>query len=644
MSFLPSSPPDFTEALPYLISAREASRPTVDGGISNVISVGGIAFQLAGLPSQNIIARPKQGRVTIPVQKQQLDTSKEPGEHSLDNFWLRSQTSWHNGAGINYYEPGDISDTQYRFLDSLGVDVWKQDQITLLKRMSSQAVAAGSSYVAAAVAADGTDLLIYSAGGTLRKMTAAGVVTSYTTTNAPVSRVAVAGSKLIYGHALGIDQVDVDGTTSAVLHTQASGVVPVPYWVKSRIIASRGASLFEVTLATGVNLDTATPLYVHPNANWTWSSVTEAPSSIFAAGYGSGNTAIYRFSLMDATSGQTPKLSQAYQVAELPPGEYIQSIRSYLGKYLGVATSKGLRIGIIGANSTADDVTLGPLLFETTSPVSHLTARGSYLYAGITNGLPDGTSGLVRVDLSAPIGNSLRFPYAWDAQAGQVGAISSVATIGATDRMALGVVGLGVYVQSATDYVDSGYLTSGRIRYATVAPKAFYSLDLRADLTSGKVSVSTIEPSGSEVLVAALTSATGDTSGVGLDPTARVEFLQYKLLLTRTDAAATPIVQSIQIRALPAPSRQREIRYALQCFDREQDQNGVRFGYEGFAWDRVQSLEHLEDTYAIVEVDDMTTGESYMGSISSIEMIRSQAPDGPFGNFGGFIELAVRKL
>jgi len=45
-------------------------------------------------------------RQTAPYKKDQFDNSQEPGEQSLTGWWLRSQTSWHNGAGISFYEPG----------------------------------------------------------------------------------------------------------------------------------------------------------------------------------------------------------------------------------------------------------------------------------------------------------------------------------------------------------------------------------------------------------------------------------------------------------------------------------------------------------------------------------------------------------
>lgn len=45
-------------------------------------------------------------RETVPIRRERTDQAREPGENSLDsNIWLRSQTSWHLGAGQQYAEP-----------------------------------------------------------------------------------------------------------------------------------------------------------------------------------------------------------------------------------------------------------------------------------------------------------------------------------------------------------------------------------------------------------------------------------------------------------------------------------------------------------------------------------------------------------
>ena len=72
-------------------------------------------------------------RETAPYRKDQLDNSKEPGEQSLTGWWLRSQSSFHVGTGINFYDPSGGEVSPYRFHDSQGCDVWTKGQVTLLK-------------------------------------------------------------------------------------------------------------------------------------------------------------------------------------------------------------------------------------------------------------------------------------------------------------------------------------------------------------------------------------------------------------------------------------------------------------------------------------------------------------------------------
>ena len=100
---------------------------------SNVydIAIGGQPFLLASSDKY-----PYQ-RQTATYRKQQFDNTKEVGEQSFEGWWLRSQSSFHNGSGINYLDPYVSENVQYRFFDSEGVDVWTPGQATLLKNVSS---------------------------------------------------------------------------------------------------------------------------------------------------------------------------------------------------------------------------------------------------------------------------------------------------------------------------------------------------------------------------------------------------------------------------------------------------------------------------------------------------------------------------
>jgi len=62
-------------------------------------------------------------RETASYKRQQLDLTQQPGEQTFEGWWLRSQSSWHLGAGINYLEPLQGDDVIYRFNKSNGVNV-----------------------------------------------------------------------------------------------------------------------------------------------------------------------------------------------------------------------------------------------------------------------------------------------------------------------------------------------------------------------------------------------------------------------------------------------------------------------------------------------------------------------------------------
>ena len=75
-------------------------------------------------------------RQTLAYKKDQFDSSTEPGEQSLTGWWLRSQSSFHCGTGIKYYDPSAGEVVANRFADSKGVDVWTKGQVSLLKKVN----------------------------------------------------------------------------------------------------------------------------------------------------------------------------------------------------------------------------------------------------------------------------------------------------------------------------------------------------------------------------------------------------------------------------------------------------------------------------------------------------------------------------
>lgn len=639
MTFSNSTTPDITEGLPTpLSSVQEASQQYAQTGVQFDVAVAGIPFLMSANDQNPYL------RETAPFQKQQIDTTREAGEQTLDGYWIRSQTTWDKGAGIRFLEPSLDPDSADRFETSLGVDVWTKGQVTLLKSCSNiAAVTTGQAALVTGAIVGGADVLFTNENGTVRRRDASGsILATYTGAFAtPLTRIVLAGQKVLTSHAFGIESANANASTFSPLWTQTSGIVPTVYWVKGRIIASRGTTLYELTL-TGGNLDTAPPLYTHPDTGWAWSAIAEGPTAIYAAGYNNGLSAIYAFSLQDSTAGSVPSLSQAYQVGELPFGEEVRSIHGAFGSFLGIGTTKGFRVAVIQTNGS---LVIGPLLFTSANPVTGITSGDRFFYGVVQGAHADGNSGAFRVDLSQMIGdNSLRFPYAWDARTGSTGAISTVALLGGSGRVAMGVTGVGVFLQSATAYEAEGYFTSGRIRYGTVVPKSFQLLSVNESTGLGTVLLTSIDANGTETLLRTLTNgASGERINLATLPSR--EFFRFKTILRPQGGTQTPIIESIQVRALPTPLRQRLVQYPLLCVDFQQAANGVKFGHEGYAAERLAALEYAEENNVVLTFQDLGLGETYRGTIEKVSFRRPgpRSADARV-NFGGFVTVTVRKL
>jgi hypothetical protein len=102
------------------------------------VAVGGLPFILATSDDRPYI------RQTAPFKKDQFDNGAEPGEQSLTGWWMRSQSSFHRGEGIKFYDPSAGEAVQHRFTDSKNVDVWTKGQVTLLKDVVDTHVTTGA--------------------------------------------------------------------------------------------------------------------------------------------------------------------------------------------------------------------------------------------------------------------------------------------------------------------------------------------------------------------------------------------------------------------------------------------------------------------------------------------------------------------
>lgn len=128
---------DISEDIPLNVGNPGLSGFWTNNSHNYDIAIGGLPFFM--VPTD---ANPYQ-RETAPYRKDQFDSSKEPGEQSLTGWWIRSQSSFHAGTGINFYDPSSGEDTTYRVNDSQGVNVWTKGQVNLLKAVTEAHVTTG---------------------------------------------------------------------------------------------------------------------------------------------------------------------------------------------------------------------------------------------------------------------------------------------------------------------------------------------------------------------------------------------------------------------------------------------------------------------------------------------------------------------
>lgn len=102
------------------------------------VAIGGQPFILAASDKY-----PYQ-RATATYRKQQFDNQPIPGEQSFEGWWLRSQSSWHCGAGIKFLEQYNDNNAYYKFDDSRGLNVWTKGQVTLLNKVNKGHVTTGN--------------------------------------------------------------------------------------------------------------------------------------------------------------------------------------------------------------------------------------------------------------------------------------------------------------------------------------------------------------------------------------------------------------------------------------------------------------------------------------------------------------------
>ena len=631
---------DITEGIPYVLSNPAGSTNYTPTGPAYEIAIGALPFFLAN--SDEMPYR----RVTAQYRKQQIDQTREAGEQTLTGWWVRSQSSFHYGAGIKYFEPQQEESLRFQYTESKGLDVFTRGQATLLNDTASFYSGAAAAQLIGVN--DGTDdCILVTDGNLLKKITTGGTPTTITQagTASTIFSLTTDGSNYYFINGTRVHKGSVGATPAdAEIYTAASTTRATIRFVKQRLILAKGNILYELDANATASAALPTALFTHPNANWVWSSISEGPQAIYVSGYDPNGTSssVFKISL-DATTTNTlgfPTLETPTVIIDMPQGERINDFDVYLGVYAVLATSLGFRVGISDATG---DIQYGPLLFRDAA-CNAIAFRDSYAYIAT---LVDGEAGLVRVDLSATvIAGSLFFPWAWDLIAsGTTTTASQVAFFGNSDRAAF-TNGNNTWAESTTSLVASGYLRTGFIRYNTLETKIFKLMQARVDTTNGGITIESIDYNDTFVLIGSFAQgATVSEINVSY-PNSAQEYLGFEFTLTRssTDVLKGPLFTGYQLKSLPAVPRQRLIQYPLFCYDHESDKFGNEVGYEGSSYFRMSQLEAIENVGDTVRVQDFRTNESYLGLIEELDFINKTPEDKRFSGFGGTLLVTIRTV
>lgn len=585
---------------------------------------------LSGASDQNRISR-----ITTTYQKERIDQGSSAGENSLSNWWLRSATSWHHGAGERYYDASD-SDL-YRFYDSTNIDVWTPGELTLLKATTNLTTASVSNPVTVSGGTfyiEGTALKFYNqTTNTSTTISLGSGVTAY--------KITTDGQYAIVGASDGIYDVTTAGVYRKLWnlpnYAGATSICQAISYVKERLIVAFTEDSVEVGVYEASRLyTTPTPRLDENHERWSSpitttviNSITELNSSILV-GYTQGLVSRVLSFAID-TASPLAAIQDPIVVAELPRGETLNQVRAYLSEYVAVATSSGLRIG----NQSTDGLsfTYGPLILNT--PVADIAFNESYIYAVRNN---DNTSGLWRIDLGTVIGNG--YAYASDLSISS-GTGTGVAFIGNTGRKFITATS-GAWIEEANTLAETGVLRSGWIRWGTAEKKQPVSIAVRAVGTGGVINFTVQDQEGrsSGIGSVPLTGSNDVQLSAALAP---ADHFEISLTLTRSTSSTSvgPVLEEWQCRALPAPLRSRTITVPLLCYEEERDSNGVT--RVSNPWERINYLERIEQNGGAVLYQDFSSEEERICTIRAVQFEQSSPPS--FANgFGGIVTVQLQTI
>ena len=685
---------DIVRRIPWELSSRTAGGASYQpSGDSYDLALNGHPFILATNNDRPYTREVKDSR------KEMFDNFAEPGEYSLTDWWLRSQQDWGGGQGLTYQDPDVDERFNIKYKQSTGVNPWVPGQLQLLpdrvpvtSTLTSNVLQVFTEAYRSTAGVDSVwaialnDMRSYNPvlnTETAIDFTGPGPIDTPTSLTSSGSTYYVSSDTAVY--------TGVDATAGSKLWTFADPAPGEQYptyvkWAKGRLMLGYANSIYELVPPVGAapHALPATAVFTHLNSAWRWRSMCDGPNAIYAAGNDGTNSAIYKLVL--DVDGAAPILAAGGTItATFPPGEIVNSIYSYLGTFVGISTSQGFRIGEIDANG---DIVYGPLLWNL--PCYEISGYDRFFYVRVPGGVLldpnqqdvrtppalDVVDGLYRVDLGQRVQEQLtgstRFAYSTD--------VFSVNLNDAEDenlpmrsftilsnKFLFGIYGSDEVIGDTAlamywptdfelnspggdeyDLIESGWIQTGRVRFNTLEPKLFRYFSVRSPSPLlGDIDVDIIDEAGNPTRYITYTTINppdvGDIPLSGID-TPRI-YISLRFTLHRgVEPEVGAIMNGWQLKAVPAPIRQRIFTFTVLCFDTEMDKTGQEIGYEGYSLERLEAMETIAQRGDALMLQDLYNEKVSQVVIQNLQFIQLAPPGANTSNWGGYLTFQVKTV
>jgi len=652
-------------------------------------AIGGIPF-IGGESLRGSYFRRVYERTFSPIRKDQFDNQQTPGEQSIWGWWLRSQSDFSLGAGLQFLDTTQDATLGKRYFYSEGLDtLGTPGQVTSLFQTNQAFVGTGPiklrtlPWNIAPSTIDGA-LVLDIGAKTLQAVDNSAQnynVTSYTM---PGGLTGLAntftddGTNYYFADKTGIYKGAI--ATPGVAATKIWNVPTtsghyVIAWVKGRLVAGLDNNVYELVGGSPPTLPT--PKFTHQNAGYVFTDISETGTAILVSGHANTSISeIHKFTLDNG--GAMPVLTSGIVAATMPYGEYILSMYAYIGYFVGIGTNKGFRVAVA---DTSGNLSYGPLVVQDPKLVGVQAISGydRFMFIGNqgnsmipqqgwVNPKEASTSDmLIRVDMSQLTSTNSQ-PFANDVYLPGVAPdghpVNSIVNVG-NNRTAptpqfpitglmMWSVGPNVYASSNFgNPTNSGFMYTPKIRFNTLEPKHFKYVYLRhPDIAQSATGIDLYGQnpnSGLQIIAKNIkgSSTLGSSSPFFIQDVGNAqEWFQFKIVPNGN------MVNGYQLRGLPGVNRQVMIEIPLLCMDHETDRYGVLSGYDGYAFERFMALEQLTASGNIILLQDLNYNTSnlvivddYKFEQQSPELAKTSSAGNQDSNaHGGYIILQCRVI